>query len=227
MKRRYAILAPRQFANDAKTAHGVIAYGNDEIVAVIDPECAGQTRERRVCRTYESDAPIVAQRGRRAAISPDFVADRHGAARAARCRRAWRTEVLRRDSKHGWRSSAVCTTCSARIRNSEAIAQKSGASIWDVRKPPEIPIFSGAVYDVQHPTLLMVGNDCAVGKMTVAFELARAARRSRHESRVRADRTNRHHDRRLGHLHRPRHRRFCAGRDGAARTACGGIESGM
>ena len=45
-----------------------------------------------------------------------------------------------------------------------------------MRKPSHTPIFSGAAYDVQAPILLLVGNDCAVGKMTVALEFARAAR---------------------------------------------------
>ncbi len=40
MKRRYAVLAPEHFAHDAKTAHGVIAYGSYETVAVVDPSCA-------------------------------------------------------------------------------------------------------------------------------------------------------------------------------------------
>ena len=36
-ERRYAILAEGWFANrHAKTAHGLIRYGRDEIVAVID-----------------------------------------------------------------------------------------------------------------------------------------------------------------------------------------------
>ncbi|MBC5815691.1 MAG: DUF1611 domain-containing protein, partial [Candidatus Eremiobacteraeota bacterium] len=55
-------------------------------------------------------------------------------------------------------------------------AQRAGTTIWDVRVPPEVPLFSGAVYDVKAPVLLTVGSDCAVGKMTVSLELVRAAR---------------------------------------------------
>jgi uncharacterized NAD-dependent epimerase/dehydratase family protein len=57
-----------------------------------------------------------------------------------------------------------------------AAAMRSGATIWDVRKPPEVPIFSGAAYGVAAPILLTVGNDCAIGKMSVALELVDAAR---------------------------------------------------
>ena len=56
-----------------------------------------------------------------------------------------------------------------------AAARQHDVTIWDVRKPPEVPLFSGSAYDVKAPVLLAVGNDCAVGKMTVMLELARAA----------------------------------------------------
>ncbi|HTA37627.1 MAG TPA: DUF1611 domain-containing protein, partial [Candidatus Acidoferrales bacterium] len=59
MKRRYAILALDRFEHDAKTAHGVIAYGADDVAAVIDPACAGKT-VREVLPHLNSDAPIVA-----------------------------------------------------------------------------------------------------------------------------------------------------------------------
>ena len=45
-QRRYAVLAPGCFTGRAaKTAHGVIAYGREPVVAVIDPALEG----RRVC----------------------------------------------------------------------------------------------------------------------------------------------------------------------------------
>jgi len=55
-------------------------------------------------------------------------------------------------------------------------ARQQGVAIWDVRKPPDVPLVSGTAYDVKAPVLLAVGNDCAVGKMTVMLELAAAAR---------------------------------------------------
>ena len=64
--------------------------------------------------------------------------------------------------------------------------------------------------------MLTVGSDCAVGKMTAALELVRAAG-SRERGRIRSDRANRHRDRRLGHVGRPRDRRFRQRRLGAAR----------
>ena len=59
--RRYAILAEGRFANrHAKTAHGLIAYGRDEIVAVIDSTLADRTRGvLDVLPNLRRDAPIV------------------------------------------------------------------------------------------------------------------------------------------------------------------------
>jgi uncharacterized NAD-dependent epimerase/dehydratase family protein len=58
-ERRYVILAEGRFANrHAKTAHGLIRYGKDEVVAVLDSSLAGR-RVREVMPELERDAPIV------------------------------------------------------------------------------------------------------------------------------------------------------------------------
>jgi uncharacterized NAD-dependent epimerase/dehydratase family protein len=56
-----------------------------------------------------------------------------------------------------------------------ALADAHDSRIWDVRMPPPAPLFSGAAYDVTSRVVLTVGSDCAVGKMTAALELTRAA----------------------------------------------------
>jgi uncharacterized NAD-dependent epimerase/dehydratase family protein len=56
-----------------------------------------------------------------------------------------------------------------------AAAQHAGTRIWDVRVPPQVPLFSGEAYDVPARVVLTVGTDCAVGKMTASLELTRAA----------------------------------------------------
>ena len=58
MKRRYLILAPGEFLENAKTAHGVIRYGTDDVVAVIDPDHTGKTVAD-VLPHLQSDAPFV------------------------------------------------------------------------------------------------------------------------------------------------------------------------
>ena len=173
MKRRYAILAPNRFADDAKTAHGVIAYGADETVAVIDPDCAGRS-VRDVLPHLQSDAPIVATVTEAMQYRPTSLligtAPQGGALPAT-----WRAEV-RTGLQSGLELVNGLHDMLGEDEEFRTLAGANGASIWDVRKPPNVPLFSGAVYDVTAPTLLMVGNDCAVGKMTVALELVRAAK---------------------------------------------------
>jgi uncharacterized NAD-dependent epimerase/dehydratase family protein len=170
--RRYAILAPGRFAGDAKTAHGVIAYGADEVVAVIDAEFAGKTVAD-VLPHLRNGAPIVANVAEALEYEPTALligtAPKGGALPPD-----WRQAVLDAIDAKLEIVSGLHDMLGDDAEFS-AEAARAGVEIWDVRKPPEVPIFSGAVYDVAAPILLMVGNDCAVGKMTVALELVRAA----------------------------------------------------
>ena len=174
MKRRYVVFAPSHFADDAKTAHGVIAYGTDDTVAVIDPAHAGK-RVRDVVPYLSSDAPIVASVAEALQYAPSALligtAPIGGGLPAA-----WRAEVLAAIAAKLEIVSGLHDQLGDDTEFKFA-AQRAGTTIWDVREPPEVPLFSGAVYNVQAPTLLLVGNDCAVGKMTVALELCRAAER--------------------------------------------------
>jgi uncharacterized NAD-dependent epimerase/dehydratase family protein len=175
MNRRYVILAPDRFETDAKTAHGVIRYGTDAVVAVIDPTHAGK-RVRDVLPHLDSEAPIVAGLGETLALSPNAL-------------------LIGTAPKGGglapeWRS-AVLDAIAAKLeivsglhdmldddREFRVAARAAGTTIWDVREPPEVPLFSGDVYAVSAPIVLTVGNDCAVGKMSVALEVVAAARAS-------------------------------------------------
>ena len=60
-----------------------------------------------------------------------------------------------------------------------SLAATHGVQLWDVRVPPDgIPLFSGKSLEVPQRTVLTVGSDCAVGKMTVSLELAEAGRQA-------------------------------------------------
>ena len=173
MERRYLILAPHVFATRAaKTAHGVIAYSSDVTVAVVDPSNAGRT-VREVLPYLDCDAPIVASveaglihrptsllvgiAPAGGALPPEFRLEIAAAIRAG-------LEIV----------SGLHTI----LGDDEEFAQLAKAHdsrIWDLRLPPAAPLFSGAAYDIEATILLTVGSDCAVGKMTTALELTRAA----------------------------------------------------
>jgi D-glutamate N-acetyltransferase len=172
-QRRYAILARGLFATRAaKTAHGVIAYGRDETVAVIDPDHAG-ARVRDVLPYLASDAPIVASVEEALAHEPTAllvgVAPPGGALPPQ-----WRQDVLQ---ALGAGLEVVSGLHEQLADDAEfaAAAARGNAHIWDVRTPPAVPLFSGRAYDVASRVVLTVGSDCAVGKMTASLELTHAA----------------------------------------------------
>lgn len=171
-RRRYVVLAPDCFAGNAKTAHGVIAYGSDEIAAVVDGSLAGRTVAQ-VLPHLRSQAPIVARVADALAYKPTSLLI-GTAPKGGKLPPDWRAEVLTAIDA-GLEIVSGLHDMLAEDPQFAKAAQSSGARIWDVRKPPPIPLFTGRVYDVTPPVWLAVGNDCAVGKMTVMLELARAA----------------------------------------------------
>jgi uncharacterized NAD-dependent epimerase/dehydratase family protein len=172
-RRRYAILAAGAFADrSAKTAHGVIAYGNDEVVAVIDPAHAG----KRVCEVVpalHSDVPVVADLRAALTFAPNAlligVAPAGGALPPD-----WRATIVAALDA-GLEVVSGLHQILADDLEFAAAAARGGATIWDVRVPPAVPLFSGEAYDVDARVVLLVGTDCAVGKMTAALELTRSA----------------------------------------------------
>ncbi len=173
MKRRYLILAPDLFAENAKTAHGVIAYGADETVAVVDPSCAGK-RVRDAVPYLKSDAPIVASVAEGLHYRPTSLLIGM-APKGGKLPPLMRAQVLEAIAGGLEIVSGLHDMLGEDPEFATAAAQ-AGVAIWDVRKTPDIPLFTGEVYNVAQPVLLAVGNDCAVGKMTVMLELAKAAR---------------------------------------------------
>ena len=180
MTRRYVILAPDRFGTDAKTAHGVIAYGSDETVAVVDPSLAGK-RVRDVLPYLRSDAPIVESLDSALPLSPTSLLV-GTAPKGGGLPPDWRAWILEAIAAKLEIVSGLHDILGDDPEFAAA-ARRAGTTIWDVREPPPVPIFSGEVYGVRAPVLLAVGNDCAVGKMTVVLELARAARAAGRDAR--------------------------------------------
>lgn len=58
-----------------------------------------------------------------------------------------------------------------------ALAKKLNRRLYDVRRPPEaLPVANGLAADLHGFTVLTVGTDCSVGKMTVCLELDKVAK---------------------------------------------------
>ena len=169
-ERRYAILAEGWFANrHAKTAHGLIAYGRDEVVAVIDSTLADGTRRvLDVLPSLRRDAPIVGTLREALEYSPTSLLV--GLAPAGgRLPGEW-MQALREAAEAGLE---IVSGLHQRLA-----PELPGAMVWDVREPPdEVPLFSGEGFGVVPKVALTVGTNSAIGKMTATLEIERAARK--------------------------------------------------
>jgi uncharacterized NAD-dependent epimerase/dehydratase family protein len=59
-----------------------------------------------------------------------------------------------------------------------AAAKAKQVRLWDIRKPPKhMPVGTGLARNSKSYISLMVGTDCAIGKMTVALEIQRHAQK--------------------------------------------------
>ena len=170
-QRRYAILAEGRL-HEAKTAHGVLRYGRDEVVAVLDSTLGGQTVGDVMPNLLPDpgrDAPVVATLEEALAHGPTSVLV--GVAPAGgRLPGEW-METLRGATEAGLEIVGGL--------HQRLAPEFPGAEVWDVREPPtEVPIFSGEGFGVGPKVALTVGTDAAIGKMTATLELERAARQS-------------------------------------------------
>ena len=176
LMRRIAILAEGAFEwHYGKTATGVIRYGNDTVVAVIDSTKAGMdVPEALGGASFGHGIPVVQDINEALKYRPDSlligIAPMGGA-----LPEAWRWQLLTAIDA----GLDIISGLHFFISDDEELrtaAAKRGVTIWDVRRPPDnnrvaqfIPHRPGS------HTILMVGSDCAVGKMTVALELDREA----------------------------------------------------
>lgn len=168
--RRYAVLTDGLLTDGhAKTAHGVMQYGRDATVAVIDAAYAGKSL-REVLPRLGRDAPIVADVAAAMRYRPTSllvgVATTGGFMPPN-----FRAHVL--EAIHN--GLEIVNGLHHLLRDDaefSAAARASGARLWDVRVPPaDIPLFSGAAARAPQVVALAVGSDCAIGKMSVMLEL--------------------------------------------------------
>ncbi|HSL00769.1 MAG TPA: DUF1611 domain-containing protein [Rubrobacteraceae bacterium] len=169
-ERRYVVLAEGSFAGrHAKTAHGLVRYGKDTTVAVVDSTLAGKTvREAMPQLAHEPgrDAPIVGTVEEALEFSPTSVLVGL-APPGGRLPEEW-MDALRSATEAGLE---VVSGLHERLAPGFP-----GARVWDVREPPEgIPLFSGKGFGVRPKVALTVGTANAIGKMTATLEVARAA----------------------------------------------------
>ena len=172
--RRLVILTEGQFkVHNAKTAMGVIRYGTDEVVALLDSSIAG----RNVGEWLPGhDIPAVGTLAEAMAmpIRPDTLLIGI-APTGGKLPPEWRATILEAIDA-GLDVHSGLHTFLGDDPEFAAAAAAAGTAIVDYRRPPDRHETAvGRLHGAGKHVILTVGTDCAIGKMSVALELRKAA----------------------------------------------------
>jgi len=167
-EKRYLILAEGKSADPhyGKTARGVVRYSPHPTVAILDSTRAGETHE---------GIPVVGAVNDGLCFNPT-TALVGVATQGGRFPPAWR-ELLRSCVAKGLDVENGLHEFLTDDAELIELAARHGVELRDLRRPPaDLNVPTGANLELDAHVVLTVGSDCAIGKMTVALELDRAAR---------------------------------------------------
>lgn len=176
-ERRLVILAEGNFGyHHGKTAMGVIRYGSDKVVAVIDSAQAGRNVREWLGDSGRYDIPIVATLSDALGFVPRANALLIGIApTGGRLPDEWRATILSA-IRSGLDVHSGLHTFLAEDEELAEAARSAGVRLVDYRRPPErMETAVGRLHGPGKRVILTVATDCAIGKMSVALELRRAA----------------------------------------------------
>ena len=176
MSGRLAIFAEGLFAkHTGKTAHGVIRYGNRDVVAVIDSSCAGRTAVE-VEPFALKPVPIVATLEEALERGADTLLI-GVAPPGGKLDPAWRPTLIAALEAGVSLEAGLHTQLNADEELREAAA-RHGAELRDLREaPPDLTVPNGpASRPGSVQVVHSVGSDTVIGKKVVTLELDRAAR---------------------------------------------------
>ncbi len=173
-RRRLLILTEGAFGEHAaKTAYGVIRYGPDHVVAVLDSTQAGRNVDEFL---PGHDIPIVASLADALAFPepPDTLLIGI-APTGGKLPPSWRTIILDAIAA-GLDVHGGLHTFLGDDPEFAAAAAARGTTIVDYRRPPDfMETAVGRRHGPGKRVILTVATDCAIGKMSVALELRRSA----------------------------------------------------
>lgn len=166
--KRYLILAEGYVTDPhyGKTLRGVLRYGRDEVVALLDSQHAGEELH---------GLPVVGTVAEALPYRPD-TALVGVATQGGRLPPVWQ-RILRDAVGAGLHLESGMHVFLADDAELVNLAAEHGVELRDLRRPPaDLSVPSGANLEQAAAIVLTVGSDCAIGKMTVSLELDRAAR---------------------------------------------------
>jgi uncharacterized NAD-dependent epimerase/dehydratase family protein len=174
--RRLVILTEGEFGiHEAKTAMGVIRYGRDTIVAILDSTMAGRNLGEFL---PAHDIPFVGRLADALAgpVRPDGLLIGI-APTGGKLPPAWRTTILEAIAA-GLDIHSGLHQFFGDDPEFAAAAEAAGTRLIDYRRPPDrMETTVGRRHLPGKRVILTVGTDCAIGKMSVALEVVAAARR--------------------------------------------------
>lgn len=173
---RYLILAEGRFGPESsKTANSAIRYLPERVAAVVDSRLAGSTAGEVL--GFGGEIPVVANFAEGVRHDPNALLIGI-APQGGRLPEDWRA-ALRGALESGMDVVSGLHNHLADDAELAALARASGARIHDLRRPPaDLPVATGRAREVDALTVLTVGTDCNLGKMTAALQI-RAALRAR------------------------------------------------
>jgi uncharacterized NAD-dependent epimerase/dehydratase family protein len=175
--RRLVILAEGNFGfHHGKTAMGVIRFGTDKVVAVIDSTQAGRNVREWLGDSGRFDIPIVDSLNAALGFLPRADALLIGIApTGGKLPDDWRAVILAAIRSGLDVLSGLHTFLGDDHEFADA-ARSAGVRLVDYRRPPDrLETAVGRLHEPGKRVILTVGTDCAIGKMSVALELRRAA----------------------------------------------------
>jgi uncharacterized NAD-dependent epimerase/dehydratase family protein len=173
--RRLAILQHGGILGESgKTGLSLLRYCRDRIAVVIDRETAGRSLGELTGLPGVGEIPIVASVAEALKYSPEALAI--GIAPSGGSLPAIWQEDMRLAVRSG---VSIWNGLHTSIAADPEIARflRPSVHVWDMRRePPGLTVGTGAARELECARVLFVGTDMAIGKMTAALELDRAAR---------------------------------------------------
>jgi uncharacterized NAD-dependent epimerase/dehydratase family protein len=170
----YLILAEGALSlHGAKTASSAIRYLPERVTAVIDSTHAGRTIGEVL--GFGGAIPIVASLEEglaRGDVRPTALLI-GVAPRSGRLPADW-IPLVARAAEQGLHVVSGLHDFLADVPAIRAAAERAGVAIVDLRRPPaDLPVSTGRAREVDAFTVLTVGTDCNIGKMTAGLEIRR------------------------------------------------------
>jgi Uncharacterized conserved protein len=166
---RYLVLAEGKSADThyGKTARGVMRYAPEKVIALLDSERAGET---------EAGFPIVGSVDDSLRFNPT-TALVGVATQGGRLPPGYR-DLIKQCIANGLDVENGLHEFLTEDSELVELARAHNVELRDLRKAPaDLNVPTGENLEVPGTIVLTVGSDCAIGKMTVAIELDREARR--------------------------------------------------